>query len=106
MAVKPYIPRTGDVTDEIVGATDTEDDVMARAEAAGTDVDGAVGDYRDALRHLTSHSVDFHGIRLPWLNKKPKRYGKWRCVPGSEDIPLDTAARHCQRELQAEGVLT
>ena len=105
MAVKPYMPETGDVTDEIVGSPDTEDDVMARAEAAGTDVDGAVGDYRDAMRHLTSHSVDFHGLGLPRC-KGPRRYGRWRHVPGGKDIPLDTAARHCQRELQKQGVLT
>jgi len=102
MAVKAYVPQTGDVTDAMVGPPDTDSDVMERAEASGMDVDGAVNDYRTALRHLTSHSVDFHGLKVP-RGRGPKLYGRWRWVDGKW-TPADAAAKCCARELGVEEI--
>jgi len=92
MATKPYIPCVGDVTDDIVGAHETTDDLFNRAAEGGWNPDDAIHDYRDAVRTVGAHSVQFDGwAGMPGHGARLR--GRWR--RGSDGVwrPVDLTAR-------------
>lgn len=97
MAVKEYIPRLGDATDQFMGPPDTEADVFDRAAERGMDVEGTIKDYRKAVRQVSSVSVFLGGLNVP-CGKGPKLRGRWR-MSGGRWRPVDAVARRQAADL-------
>lgn len=88
MAVKEYIPRLGDATDQFMGPPDTEADVFDRAKERGVDVDGTIHEYRNSVRTLNSVSV----VIGRSIGTGPKLRGRWKWTTKGW-VPRDAVAR-------------